>query len=136
MDSHVKGPAVNGYGAVSGYRGLRTLFGTTPSGVANRRLLLKTTGAGVNTPLLVKLLQQQKVAFNGTAPDVAIVSENLDGTSPVTETNIAAIVAGGPEKTILCTVDRAFYVLYTLATGAPTQGDIYSWAAVNGQGPT
>lgn len=136
MDSHIKGPAINGHGSVSGLRGLRTQFGVTPAGVANRRVLLKTTGASVSVPLLVELLQVQKTAFNGTAPEVAIVSENYDGSGPVTELNIAGIVAFQAPRTVLLTVDRIFYVVYTAATGAPTTGDIYSCAKIAGFGTT
>ena len=131
MDSHIKGPAVNGHGAIAGCRGLQTKFGVTPSGVANRRLLLKTTGASLTHPLLVSLLQVQVTAFNGTAPDVVIVSLNLDGTGSVNEMNIAAIVANGPPKTFLITRDKIYYVQYNLATGAPTTGEIWSAAWVN-----
>jgi hypothetical protein len=136
MDSHIKGQAVNGYGAIRGVRGLRTTFGATLAGAANRRLLLKTTGASLATPLVVDLLQVQRVAFNGTAPEVAIVSENLDGSSPVTELAITNISANQPPKYVTITVDRAYYVQYTAATGSPTAGDIYSIAGVCGLGPT
>jgi hypothetical protein len=136
MDSHIKGPAVNGYGAIAGQRGLHTKFGTTLAGAGNRRLLLKTQGAGAETPLIVELLQVQKTAFNGTAPEVAIVSENLDGSGAVTELAIANLAANQPPKYVTITVDRAYYVVYTAATGAPTAGDMYSFAKVSGMGPT
>lgn len=135
-DTHFKGPAVNGHGAVPGWRGLRTKFGTTLAGAGNRRLLLKTTGAKVDFPLMVQLLQVQKTAFNGTAPQVAIVSENLDGSGAVTELNIAALSANQPPKYITIFVDRAYYVVYTAPTGSPTAGEIFSFAGVNGFGPT
>lgn len=136
MDSHIKGPAVNGHGSYAGMRGLRTLFGTTLAGAGNRRLLLRTTGASATNPLLVELLQVQKTAFNGTAPQVAIVSENLDGTGAATERNIAAIVAGQSFDSRLIYVDKNYYVVYTLATGSPTTGEIFSMAKVAGLGPT
>lgn len=136
MDSHIKGPAVNGYGAVAGQRGLHTKFGVTAAGAGARRLLLKTLGAGVETPLIVELLQVQKTAFDGTAPEVAIVSENLDGSSTATELAITNISANQPPKYVTITVDRAYYVVYTAATGSPTAGEIYSFARVSGMGPT
>lgn len=136
MDSHIKGPAVNGHGAMAGCRGLQTKFGVTGSGAGNRRVLLKTTGASATNPLLVQLLQVQKTAFNGTAPDVIITSVNVDGTGgTTTETNIAGIVANGSPKPILIYQDKIYYVQYQVATGAPTTGEIWSLAWVNGLGP-
>lgn len=136
MDTHIKGSAQNGHGAISGMRGLRTQYGVTLAGALNRRLLLKTDGAKPATPLLVQLLQVAKTAFDGTAPEVAIVSENLDGSGAATELAIANLAANQPPKTVLITVDRAYYVVYTAATGAPTAGDMYSLAEVVGLGPT
>lgn len=136
MDSHIKGCAVNGYGAISGQRGLRTLFGTTLAGTANQRVLLKTTGASVTTPLLIELLQIQKTAFNGTSPQVAIISTNLDGSGSANELVIADITPGQPFKSFLIYADKIYYVRYTAATGSPTAGEIFSLARVQGLGPT
>lgn len=136
MDSHHKGPAVNGQGSVAGMRGpMQTKFGVTASGAGNRRLLLKTQGASITKPLLVSLLQVQKTAFNGTAPNVLLISENLDGTGTTTELNIAALVTGGPPVTRLIYADKNYYVQYTLPTGSPTAGEIWSMAWVQGEGP-
>ena len=136
MDSHIKGPAVYGYGSIAGMRGpIQTKFGTTPAGAGNRRLLLRTNGASATKPLLVSLLQVQVTAFNGTAPNVLLISENLDGTGTTTELNIAALVTGGPPVTRLITRDKNYYVQYTLPTGSPTAGEIWSMAWVQGDGP-
>lgn len=135
MDTHIKGPAVNGHGSLAGMRGLQTKYGVTASGAANRRLLLKTTGASITTPLLVLLLQVQKTAFNGTAPNVLLISENLDGSGTTTELNIAALSAGQAPKTYLIYADKNYYVQYTLPTGSPTAGEIWSMAWVQGLGP-
>lgn len=136
MDTHIKGPAVNGHGSIAGMRGLQTKFGVTASGAANRRLLLRTQGASITTPLLVSLLQVQKTAFNGTAPNVLLISENLDGSGTTTELNIAALVAGQAPKTFLIYADKNYYVQYTLPTGSPTAGEIWSMAWVQGLGTT
>lgn len=136
MDSHIQGPAVNGKGSIAGMRGpIQTKFGTTASGASNRRLLLRTNGATVTKPLFVSLLQVQVTAFNGTAPNVLLISENLDGTGTTTELNIAALVAGGPPVTRLIIRDKNYYVQYTLPTGSPTAGEIWSMAWVQGYGP-
>lgn len=108
----------------------------TASGAGARRLLLRTQGAKFTQPLLVGLLQVQVTAFDGTAPEVAIISENLDGTGTTTERNIAAIVTGQGFYTRLITVDKNYYVQYTAATGSPTVGEIWSFARVAGIGYT
>lgn len=136
MDSHCIGPAVNGFGSIAGMRGLQTKFGVTASGAANRRKLLETYGASPSTPLLVSLLQVQVTAFNGTAPNVLLISENKDGSGTTTELNIAALVAGQAPKTYLITQDKNYYVQYTLPTGSPTAGEIWSMAWVQGLGRT
>lgn len=136
MDTHIKGPAVNGHGAISGMRGLQTKFGVTLSGAANRRLLLRTQGASITKPILVGLLQVQKTAFDGTAPNVLLISENLDGSGTTTELNIAALVTGQAPKTFLLFADKNYYVQYTLPTGSPTAGEIWSMAWIQGLGPT
>lgn len=133
MDTHFVGPATNGYGAVPVQRALRTKFGTTAAG---SRVLLKTTGASPDKPLLVELLSVIKTAFNGTAPAVSITSTLLDGTGAATEIAIAGIVTNGPFQTRVITADRIYSVLYTPATGSPTAGDIYSFARVAGPGFT
>jgi len=131
IDTHFQGPATNGYGAVEVVRGLQTKFGTTTAGAGARRLLLRTNGATATKPLEVDLYNITQTAFDGTAPDVLIISENLDGTGTTTERNIAAGTATAKK---LYQQDKNIYVQYTLATGSPTAGEIWSFARVCGIG--
>lgn len=110
--------------------------GLERSTAAGDRILLKTIGASVTTPLLVELLEVLKTAFNGTSPVVSIFSTNLDGSGGTTEIAIADIVTDGPFETRLIYQDKIYYVRYTAATGVPTAGEIWSFARVASIGYT
>lgn len=110
--------------------------GIRDANTAGDRILLKTIGASVSTPLLVQLLSVQKTAFDGTSPVVSIHSTNLAGGDATTDFVIGDIVANQAFKTFLIYADRIYSVLYTVATGSPTVGEIWSFAKVAGIGTT
>lgn len=121
--------AILAWGAATLTGGVGT---TTTTGAGARRLLVRTIGATAAKPIRIELENVVVTAFNGTSPEVAIISENIDGTGTTTERSIAS-----PSLiSKIITVDKKYFVQYTAPTGSPTQGNIWSFAKVSGIGST
>lgn len=120
MDSHIVGPrGKNGYGSIQTVSGKRIAFGdAAQTGLE----IMRTAGASVESPLLLKFTGLIPTAFDGTSPAFSLVETDLDGTGAVTIANIAAFSSGAFAASKVLIVDKIYKLVYTPATGSPTAG--------------
>jgi hypothetical protein len=128
MDSHIKGKAVGGYGAIPGQRGFQLMWNAK----AGDYDLVKTIASTDTEPTVVEMICSQKTAFDGTGAVTELRSQNLDGSGDVKE--LDQTNSGQTWKVVVIGADRRYYVHFVAGT-TPTAGEIYFFARIAGKGP-
>jgi hypothetical protein len=110
MDTHITGPrGKNSKGAVLSALGVRVGFGDAAQ---TGKEIFRTTGAGVKTPIFVRVTGKINTAFDATGVVAKITSTNLDGTGAADVATLAGLTA-----MLMLTVDKIFLLVYTVGTG-------------------